>query len=125
MSSLALVQSLHENLSKNAGVRNVFGEAIHSGDQTILPVARVAYGFGGGSGPAQEGSPREGGGGGAGVRLNPVGIFVISPSETRFVAAHDRKRNLGLVLVGVGIGVLLARRRRTPELRWKRLRVPL
>jgi uncharacterized spore protein YtfJ len=118
MSSLALVQSLHENLSKHVGVRNVFGDAVTAGDKTILPVARLAYGFGGGagSGGAGERNKGEGGGGGGGARMNPVGVFVIGPQESRFIAAHDRKRTLALLAAGAGLGIIFARRRRAPSL---------
>jgi len=50
MSSLTLLQSLHESLSTRAQVKSVFGEPIIAGDKTIIPVAKVAYGFGGGTG---------------------------------------------------------------------------
>jgi len=113
MSTLAMVQSLHENLSKNSGVKSVFGEAITAGDKTLLPVAKVAYGFGGGagSGGAGEHNKGEGGGGGGGVRIKPLGVFVVGPQESRFIAVHDRKRSIGLLLIGAGLGMVLARRR--------------
>ena len=50
MSSLTLLQSLHESLSTRAQVTSVFGEPIVAGDKTIIPVAKIAYGFGGGTG---------------------------------------------------------------------------
>lgn len=34
----------------------------------------------------------EGGGGGGAVRANPIGIFVVSAQETRFIPVHDRKK---------------------------------
>jgi len=132
MSSLDLVKSLHENLSKNAGVRSVFGDPVTAGDKILLPVARVAYGFGGGGGsgpvpgrkdaPDGEHNKGEGGGGGGGVRVSPVGVFVVGRQETRFLAVHDRKRSLALLLIGVGLGTLLARRRSEKPAR--RFRLP-
>ena len=47
MSSLTLLQSLHESLSTRAQVTSAFGAAIVAGDKTIIPVAKIAYGFGG------------------------------------------------------------------------------
>ena len=49
MSSVTLLQSLHENLAGRAQVKSVFGEPIAAGEKTIIPVARMAYGFGAGS----------------------------------------------------------------------------
>ena len=42
MSSLTLLQSLHESLSTRAQVKSVFGEPIIAGDKTIIPVAKIA-----------------------------------------------------------------------------------
>ncbi len=50
MGSLSLLQNLHESLSGRAQVKSVFGEPITAGDKTIVPAARIAYGFGAGAG---------------------------------------------------------------------------
>lgn len=112
MSSLALVQTLHENLSRQAGVKMVFGEPIAAGDKTIIPVAKIMYGFGagGGAGGMGETQKGEGGGGGGGVRAKPVGVFVVDSQESRFVAVHDRRRTAAVLLAGVALGIVVARR---------------
>ena len=115
MSSLTLLQSLHENLATAAKVKSVFGEPITAGEKTIIPVARIVYGFGGGTGSGgleTKTARGEGGGGGGGVRALPVGVFEVSPKETRFVAIGDRKKSLGILLLGAGLGLLFARRKR-------------
>ncbi len=58
MGSLSLLQSLHENLSSRAQVKSVFGEPIVAADKTVIPVARVAYGFGAGAGTGGVGEQR-------------------------------------------------------------------
>jgi uncharacterized spore protein YtfJ len=117
MSSLALLQSLHENLSSRAQVKSVFGEPITAGDKTIIPVARVAYGFGGGTGSGgleiKTARGEGGGGGGGGVGVLPVGVFEVSQKETRFVAVHETKKLLGALLMGAAFGFLLRGRRRS------------
>src|SRR5204862_2143310 len=50
MSSLTLLQSLHENLAGRAQVKSVFGDPVTAGEKTIIPVAKIAYGFGAGAG---------------------------------------------------------------------------
>src|SRR5713101_64845 len=109
MSSLSLLQSLHENLSSRAQVKSVFGEPIIAGDKTIIPVARIAYAFGGGtgSGGLEIKTARGGGGGGGGVL--PVGVVEVGPKETRFVAIGDKKELNATWLLGAGLGLLLAR----------------
>lgn len=114
MSSLTLLQSLHENLASRAQVKSVFGDAVQAGEKTIIPVAKIAYGFGAGAGTGGMGDTRpkgEGGGGGGGVRAKPIGVFEVSAHETRFIAIHDRKKTLGTLLLGAALGVLFARRR--------------
>jgi uncharacterized spore protein YtfJ len=115
MSSLTMLQTLHENLSTRAQVKSVFGDAISAGDKTIIPVAKIAFGFGAGAGTGGVGESSakgEGGGGGGGVRAKPVGVFEISATNTRFVAVRDRKRDAGLLLAGAALGLLLLRRGR-------------
>jgi uncharacterized spore protein YtfJ len=115
MSSLTLLQSLHENLGARAQVKSVFGEPVVAGDKTIIPVARVSYGFGAGAGTGGLGdtNPKgEAGGGGGGVRVVPVGVFEVSQKETRFVPTYDGTKLLGTLLAGAGLGLLLGRRRR-------------
>ncbi len=115
MSSLTLLQSLHESLAGRAQVKSVYGDAIVAGEKTIIPVAKIAYGFGAGAGTGGLGETRpkgEGGGGGGGVRAVPVGVFEVSARETRFIAVNDRKKTIGTLLVGAALGLLFARRRR-------------
>jgi uncharacterized spore protein YtfJ len=112
--ALTLLQNLHENLSGRAQVKSVFGEPITAGEKTVVPVARIAYGFGAGAGTGGVGDKSakgEGGGGGGGVRANPVGVFVVSPLETRFVPISDKKKMAGVLLAGAALGLLLGRRR--------------
>lgn len=115
MSSLALMQTLHESLSSRAQVKSVFGEPVTAGNKTIIPVAKIAYGFGAGAGTGGVGETSakgEGGGGGGGVRTIPVGVFEVGPQGTRFVAVSDRKKQLATLLAGAALGLLVLRRRR-------------
>ncbi len=105
MSSLTLLQSLHESLSTRAQVKSVFGEPIIAGDKTIIPVAKIAYGFGGGTGSGGleiKTARGEGGGGGGGVGAFPIGVFEVGP----------KKKLAGTLLLGAALGLLFARRRR-------------
>jgi uncharacterized spore protein YtfJ len=115
MSSLTLLQSLHENLSSRAQVKSVFGEPVIAGDKTIIPVAKIAYGFGAGAGTGglgDENPKGEGGGGGGATRVSPVGVFVVDSREARFIGVHDRKKTIATLFAGVILGALILRRRR-------------
>src|SRR5262249_49961783 len=115
MGTLTLLQSWHENLAGRAQVKSVFGEPVTAGEKTIIPVAKITYGFGAGAGTGGMGDSKpkgEGGGGGGGVRATPIGVFEVTPKETRFVAIQDKKKLAGTLLLGAGLGLLWGRRRR-------------
>ena len=95
MGSVALLQSLKDSIVGQAGVKTVFGEPIAAQGKTIIPIAKLIYGYGGGAGTGgvgNSGAQGEGGGGGAGVRAIPVGVIEVSDQQTRFIPITNRKR---------------------------------
>lgn len=115
MGSLALLQSLKENILVQASVKTVYGEPISSHGKTIIPVAKVMYGYGAGSGAGGmgDGNTRgEGGGGGGGARAIPVGVIEVSDQQTRFVPITDGRRLATALLAGIGLGMWFGWRRR-------------
>jgi uncharacterized spore protein YtfJ len=114
MGSVALLQSLRESILGQAGVKTIYGEPITVQGKTVIPVAKIMYGFGAGAGTGGVGNSSaqgEGGGGGAGVRTIPVGVIEISDQATRFIPITSRKKLAGAVLAGVILGMLVFRRR--------------
>jgi uncharacterized spore protein YtfJ len=112
------LEKLASGLGQTAAIRNVMGEPIHVHEKTIIPVARVAYGFGGGYGEGrnkqgsdqpmddkhgEKGPVGEGAGGGGGVHASIKGVFEITPKSTRFIPANPGRH----VLVGIAVGFLL------------------
>ena len=101
-------------------MKTVHGEPIVAEGKTIIPVARVSYGFGGGGGTRKskpssdggEGPPETGGGGGGGMSVSPVGIIEVTPGETRYISFEDRRTIIRAVLLGSLLAVFLLRRRR-------------
>ncbi len=107
------LKSVIERLKDSAGVKPVYGEAIAAHKKTIIPVARICYGFGGGGGKrVHAGEPNEGEGGGGGVVANPVGVFEVTDEGTRFIPLHDKRHLAGAALVGLCIGMMYARNRK-------------
>ncbi len=95
-----------ERLQSAATVKSVYGDPVTTGDCTVIPVARVRFGFGAGGGKML------GGGGGGGVQTSPAGVVEVTPSGTRFIAFPDY-RQLGVAfLAGILTGMLLCRRKR-------------
>ncbi len=92
-----LVRSIAQSLQDSLTVRTVYGEPITAGNITIVPVARVSFGFagggGGGSGVLPAGgdinAPRHGGGGGGGGAgggfVQPIGYIEITENASRWV----------------------------------------
>lgn len=116
MANQEMLKQLSETLGATATVESVFGEPIREPGRTVVPVARVAYGFGGGFGSGQ--GPRrhadqadggadwghgEGGGGGGGVRAYPAGALEITEEGTRFIP-FPNVRGLALAF-GAGLAL--------------------
>ena len=113
-----------EVFERNLSIRHVYAEPVHHGETTIIPVAKVAYGFGAGGGrrPAlgsaevasssagAAGTDAQGSGGGGGARLTPIGALEIGPRGTRFVRYDELPRLAGAFALGLGVGALLASR---------------
>jgi uncharacterized spore protein YtfJ len=50
MSRLALLQSLKESILSQASVKAIYCEPISAHGKTVIPVARIMYGYGAGAG---------------------------------------------------------------------------
>lgn len=113
MSGLAILQSLKESIVA-ANVKAVYGEPIAAQGRTIIPVAKIIYGYGGGAGTGGVSTARhgEGGGGGGAARAIPVGVVEVSDQGTRFVSISDRRKLAGAVAMGIGLGIWMGWRRR-------------
>jgi len=107
------IERIASGFGQTASVKNVFGEPIEVGDKKVIPVARIAYGFGGGYG---EGGKKfhdtssekpfpvgEGAGGGGGMYARAKCVFEIGPQGTRFIPAHAYQH----LVMGVALGFLL------------------
>lgn len=106
MAAQDLLQSLNDRIAASANVKAVYGEPIETRDRTIIPVAKVQYGFGGGVGNQQG---KEGSGGGGGVRARPVGVVEVDDHGTRFLPIIDATSLLKALGAGLLLGFLLKR----------------
>jgi len=116
------VEKIATLLGQNASVKNVYGEPIVTQDKTIIPVAQIAFGFGGGFGQklkkntrkpaagAEKEPPPEGkgAGGGGGMYARPKGVYEVTANGTRFIPANNMKQMLAAVLCGILIGGWIA-----------------
>ena len=113
MSSAAqqFLDPIVERLQQSASVKSVYGDPIESTDHTVVPVARIAYGFGSGGG--ENGEDKESGfGAGGGLAAKPVGALEITDGGTRFVRFDEPRRTLVAFVVGLLVGLRFGRRKR-------------
>jgi len=98
-----VVERLAQRLG-NADARTVYGAPVERDGTTIIPVARIRYGFGGGSGAkASEGHHGEGAGGGANIA--PVGYIEMRNGAVRF--RRIRASNPALMALSFGAAAWL------------------
>ena len=90
-------------------VRRVFGEPIERDGILVVPVARVFGGAGAGTGEGDTGKDEDerrhgsGSGGGWGAVAHPVGVYVISGGNVRWVPAL----NLNQIILGGQIAAVV------------------
>ncbi len=110
---------LRDGIVAHSDVKAVFGEPVTADGRTIIPVAKIMYGFGGGGGMNRMGAReenaaargQEGGGGGGGVRAVPVGVVEVSGQGTHFIPISDRRKLVAAAAGGVFLGMILGWRR--------------
>jgi uncharacterized spore protein YtfJ len=101
-----LTERLAEKLGLAATAKTVFAEPIERDGVTVIPVAKVRGGFGGGSGVSELG---ENGGGGGGMSASPLGYIEIKDGETSFKRIVDPAALVPLVVAGGFVGWFLLR----------------
>lgn len=86
-----VLERLAEKLGSQASVSAVFGNPVDREGITIIPVARVGFGYGGGAGNGRRRDEiTQGGGGGGGVSLAaPAGYIKIKDGNAQFTPIRD------------------------------------
>jgi uncharacterized spore protein YtfJ len=103
-----MFEQVFQSIVDHGGAKTVYGEPVTMDGKTILPVAKIRYGFGGGSGHKGD-HEHEGGGGGGGLFAKPVGVIEITPTQTRFIPISSNWTLVAAVALGVCAGWLLTR----------------
>jgi len=111
------VERMAERVGAKASVRAVFGDPIERDGITVIPVARVRWGFGGGAGrgpiaqdvTSDEGSSGFGTGGGGGATADPIGYVEIGPDGATFRPIVSPMPSPGFILAAGASAALLLR----------------
>ena len=77
-------------------VSTIIGDPVISGETTIIPISKMSYGFasGGSDFDGKAGHRCFGGGGGAGVTVQPVAFLVIHGSNVRLLQIDNNMNSL-------------------------------
>ena len=104
--SESIPERLVEAFKTVVDAKMIFGEPIERDGMTIIPVAKLRYGFGGGGGRRDR---EEGGGGGGGMIVQPAGYIELKDGSSRFHAIREPITFVPLVIAGGLTGLLMAR----------------
>ena len=112
MSTKDLIDGAVQHLRTGASVKAVYGDPIKTDGKIVIPVAKVAYGFGAGTAPhgkktSNGKATSEGEGAGGGVAARPVGVVEITDDATRFVPVGGPKKLAIIALLGASFGAAL------------------
>ena len=97
-SKRSVAERLAERLGMAASAKTVFAEPVEREGVTVIPVARVRYGFGGGGGSGEEGA---GNGGGGMVQAFPLGYIELKNGGSAF---HRLRNPANVVRVVIAVG---------------------
>jgi uncharacterized spore protein YtfJ len=100
------VERVAEKMGMAASAKNVYADPVEHDGVTIIPVAKVRWGFGGGSGKKQG---KRGKGGGGGMHSTPLGYIEMKDGETTFKPINDPMNLVPLVAVGGLAGWVILR----------------
>jgi hypothetical protein len=87
------LQALAARIGAQASAKAVFADPVEREGVTVIPVARVRWGFGGGfgEGDGSSGSP-SGSGGGGGVQASPMGFIEVHDGRAEYRSVRDPMR---------------------------------
>lgn len=93
-SAAGILATTIEKVRQLVDVSTIIGEPLQlSEDITVVPVSKVTYGFasGGADFPSKSNAELFGGGGGAGITINPVAFLVLKDGEVtlKHITAND------------------------------------
>jgi uncharacterized spore protein YtfJ len=102
-----LMNSLGERLGASATAKTVYGEPVKVGGRTVVPVAKVRLGFGGGIAGGRRGPESAHSGGGGGIAADPAGALEVTEAGTRFIAFGEERQLRIAFALGMAAGALL------------------
>lgn len=95
-----LMETTLQKIKELVDSSTVVGDPIVCGTTTIIPVSKIAYGFGSGGSdlPAKKEGEFFGGGGGAGASVTPLGFIVITETEIKLLQLDEHRDSAGKLI---------------------------
>ena len=100
------IERLAERLGVSAKAATVYADPVERNGVTVIPVAKVRYGFGGGRGSRVQ---EEGTGGGGGVQVSPIGYIELRDGGSEFKPISDPTSRVPVIIAGGLMGWLILR----------------
>jgi uncharacterized spore protein YtfJ len=103
---ISFVERVAERLGLYASAKAVYADPVEHEGVTVIPVAKLRWGFGGGSGrkPGKHGK-----GGGGGMQAAPLGYIEIKQGQTQFKPIRDPMTLVPIVAAGGVAGWIILR----------------
>jgi uncharacterized spore protein YtfJ len=102
----SFVERVAEKMGASASAKAVYADPVEHDGITVIPVAKVRWGFGGGSGRKKG---ERGSGGGGGMQAAPLGYIEIKEGQTQFRPIRDPMTFVPIAAVGSIAGWILLR----------------
>lgn len=104
------IKLIFDNLTKRKAAELIFGEPIENEKQKIVPVAKMQYSFGAGSGSRSHVKKTDledaGDGGGGHFSVKPIGVYHITKNKAQFKPITSFKFTL-ITLLTFGLSLIL------------------
>ncbi len=91
MSFQNFIDTLLEKMKTTIKTESVVGDPITVGEITIVPIAKVTFGFGAGGEDLDTKNKGFGGGSGGGATITPIGFLIIKNGEVNLVPVHEKE----------------------------------
>ncbi|MDR0918856.1 MAG: sporulation protein YtfJ [Oscillospiraceae bacterium] len=92
-----------EKIREMIDTDSIVGKPVNVGGITIIPISRVSFGFASGGSDLPVKNPKElfGGGGGAGVSMQPVAFIVITDNDVKLLqmSVNSKPTNQALNMI--------------------------
>lgn len=92
----SIIERLANSINLTFNNKIVFSDPVEKEGVIVIPVAKVSYGFGGGSGKDDN---KKGTGGGIGVFAQPIGYIEIKNGKTQYIPIHHPFADPSIIFV--------------------------